>query len=117
MGPVLDVEVVHLGLVVEVVVRHVRVVGRRRDHDDPERGPGGRRGWPAVDVMGQCEPGGDVDVRGVDLDGGQVVEGDGGFTRPGLGVEDDSVGSRHVGCPVGPVGGRAAAATRAIATS
>ena len=35
-GPVLDVEVVHLGLVVEVVVRHPRVVGRRRDHDEPE---------------------------------------------------------------------------------
>ena len=35
-GPVLDVEVAHLGLVVEVMVRHFRVVGRRRDHDEPE---------------------------------------------------------------------------------
>ena len=56
-GPVLDVESVHLPLDVEVVVRHVRVVGRRRDHDEPEGGSGGRRGRPAVDVMRQCEPG------------------------------------------------------------
>ena len=102
-GPVLDVEVVYLGLVVEVVVRHVRVVGRRRDHEEPERGPGRRRGRPAVDVLGQGEPGGGVDVRGVDPDGGQVVEGGRGFTRAGLGLEDDSVGGRHTGCPVGPL--------------
>ena len=44
--------------------------------------------------MRQCEPGGDIDVRGVDLDGGQVVDGDRGFTRPGLGLEDDPVGGR-----------------------
>ena len=71
--PVLDVEVAHLGLVVEVVVRHVRVAGRRRDHDEPERGPGGRWGRPAVDVMRQCEPRGDVDVRRVDVDGLQCA--------------------------------------------
>ena len=41
-GPVLDVEVAHLGLVVEVVVRHLRVVGRRRDHYEPEGGSSGR---------------------------------------------------------------------------
>ena len=35
-GPVLDVEVAYLSLVVEVVVRRLRVVGRRRDHDEPE---------------------------------------------------------------------------------
>ena len=63
--------------------------------------PGGRRGRTAVDVVGHREPGGDVDVRGVDLEGGQLVEGDRGFTRPSLGLEDDSVGGRHVGCPVG----------------
>ena len=50
-GPVLDVEGAHPGLVVEVVVRQVRVVGRRCDYDEPERGPGGRRGRPAVDAM------------------------------------------------------------------
>ena len=107
---------VHLRLVVEVVVGHLRVVGRRRDHDEPERGPGGRRGRPAVDVMRQREPGGDVDVRRVDLDGWQVVESDGGFERPGLGLEDDSVGGRHDGVPRG-AGGQGAAATRAIVTS
>ena len=97
-GPVLNVEAAHLGLVIEVVVRHVRVAGRRRDHDEPERGPGERRGRPAVDVMRHCEPGGVVDVRSVDLDGGQVVEveGDRGFTRSGLGLKDDSVDGRHV---------------------
>ena len=42
-GPVLDVEVAYLSLVAGVVVRHLRVVGRRRDHDDPERGACGRR--------------------------------------------------------------------------
>ena len=62
-GPVLDVEVVHLGLVVEVVVRHLRVVGRGRDHDEPERRAGGRRGRPAVDVIRNRELGRDVDVR------------------------------------------------------
>ena len=31
--PVLDAEAVHLGLVVEVMVRRLQVVGRRRDHD------------------------------------------------------------------------------------
>ena len=72
-GAVLDVDVAHLGLFVEVVVRHVRVVGRRRDHDEPERGPGGRRGGPAVDVMRQGEPRGDVDVRRVDVDGSQCA--------------------------------------------
>ena len=44
--PVLDVEVAHPGVVVEVVVGHVRVAGRRRDHDGPERGSGGRRVGP-----------------------------------------------------------------------
>ena len=71
------------------------------DHDEPERGAGGRRGRPAVDVMRHGEPGGDVDVRRVDLDGVQVVEGDRGFTRPGLSLEDDSVGDRHVGWSLG----------------
>ena len=58
---------------VEVVVRHVRIVGRRRVHDEPERGSDERRGRPAVDVMRQCEPGGDVDVGRVDLDGLQCA--------------------------------------------
>ena len=43
---------------------------RRRDHDEPERGRGGRR--RAVDVMRTCEPRGprgDVDVRRVDVEG------------------------------------------------
>lgn len=43
-GPVLDVEVVHLDPAVEVALRHVRVVARRRDHDEPERGSARRRG-------------------------------------------------------------------------
>ena len=51
-GPVLDVDVAHLGLVVEVAVRHLWVVGRRRDHDDPERGAGGRRGRAATSTQG-----------------------------------------------------------------
>ena len=51
--------------------------------------------------MGHREPGGDVDVQGVDLDGGQVVKGDRGFTRPGFGLEDDSIVGRHIGCPAG----------------
>ena len=125
-GPVLDVEVAHLGLVVEVVVRHLRVVGRRPDHDEPERVTGGRRGRAAVDVMRHRDPDGHVamttttqqpgvpfhvatgvlfqvaisivDVRRVDLDGGQVVEGDRRFARPSLGLEDDSVGGCRVGC-------------------
>ena len=67
-GPVLVVEVAHLGVVVEVVVRHVRVGERRRDHDEPEGGFGERRGRPAVDVR-QCERCGDVDVPRVDVDG------------------------------------------------
>ena len=101
-GPVLDVDVAHLGLVAGVVVRRLRVVGRRRDHGEPERGAGGRRSRPSVDVMRHGEPGGDVDVRRVDLDGGQVVEGDRGFARAGLGIEDDSVGGCRVGCLLGP---------------
>ena len=99
--PVLDVDVAHLGLFVEVAVRRLRVVGRRRDHGEPERGAGGRRGRPAVDVMRHGEPGRDVDVRCVDLDGGQVVEGDRGFARAGLGIADDSVGGCRVGCLLG----------------
>ena len=69
----------------EVAVRRLRVVGQRRDLDEPERGVGGRRGQPAVDVMRHGEPGADVDVGRVDLDGGHVVEGDRGFARAGLG--------------------------------
>ena len=101
-GPLLDVDVSHLGLFVEVAVRRLRVVGRRRDHGEPERGAGGRRSRPAVDVMRQGEPCGDVDAGRVDLDGGQVVEGDRGFARAGLGLEDDSVGGCRVGCLLGP---------------
>jgi len=40
-GPLLDVESVHLRLAAEVVSRHVRVAGRRLDHDEPEGGPAG----------------------------------------------------------------------------
>ena len=83
----------------------------------PNEVSGGRRGRPAVDVIRQGEPGGEVDARRVDLDGGQVVEGDCRFTRPGLGLDEDSVGGRHVGCPVGSAGGQAAAVTRSIVTS
>ena len=50
-GPAGDVDAAHLGLVIEVVARHRRVVGRRRDQVEPERGPGRRRGRPAADVM------------------------------------------------------------------
>ena len=56
-GPVLDVEVAHLGLAVEVVVRHLRVVGRRGDHDEPERGAGGRQRRPAVRDLIRTVPG------------------------------------------------------------
>ena len=52
-----------------------RVVGRRRGHDEVKSDPGGRRGRPAVDVMRYGAPGGDIDVRRVDLDDGQVVGG------------------------------------------
>ena len=65
------------------------------------------------------EPGDDVDVRGVDLDGGQGVEGDRRFTRPRLALENDWVAGRHVGCRLECGGGQAGAdaATRAIVTS
>ena len=63
---VLDVEVAHLGLVVEVVVGHVGSWGGGVITMRPNEIRGGRRGQPVVDVMGQCEPGGDgrVDVDG-----------------------------------------------------
>ena len=80
-GPVLDVGVAHLGQVVKVVVRHLLVVGRRCDHHEPERGAGRRRGRPAIDVIGHGESGRDIAVRRVDLDGGQVVEGDAASRR------------------------------------
>ena len=63
----------------------------------PNEVPAGGGVGAAVDVMRHRESGGDVDVRRVDLDGGQVVEGDRGFARPGLGLEDDSVSGLHVG--------------------
>jgi len=66
--------------------------------------------------MRQCEPRGDVDVRGVDPDGGQVVESDGGFARQGRGLEDDSVVGM-LAVPWGRLVVRLAAATRAIVTS
>ena len=73
-GPVLDVEVAHPGLIVEVVVSHVRVVGRRwREHDEHERGSGGKRGRPAVDVTRHREPRGDVAVRRVGVDGSRCA--------------------------------------------
>ena len=62
--------------------------GRGCDNDEPERDPGERRGWPAANVMRRCEPGGDVDVRGVDLGGRQLVDGDRTFARPGLPLEE-----------------------------
>ena len=63
----------------------------------PNEAPAGGGTRPAVDVMRHREPGCDVDVRRVDLDDGQVVEGDRGFARAGLGIEDDSVGGCRVG--------------------
>ena len=45
--------------------------------------------------MRRGEPGGDVDARRVDLDGGWVVEGDRRFTLPGLGLEEASSSSRY----------------------
>lgn len=75
-GTALNVDVAHLRPVVEVMVRHFRVARRRRDHNEPERRAGGMRVRPAVDVTRHGEPGGDVVLRRVDLDGGQVVDGD-----------------------------------------